>query len=367
MATTYTHCQLGVVDSSGNVNVIYPQTYASDVVIEQNSNTYLLNNNITLAQQFAQVAGSDIQFMKELMVRSAAPNHNALYRGIDLTTKSWCSANADGTITSAGLTELCNRISAGTFEDIYIGDYFKVNMTTPATQNGITFNGAAEVVTCVIAECDPFLGCGDTELTSHHCGIVPMYCFSKTHQMNSTGTSGVSTNTNNPVGTSKTSSVQRGAYLGSDMHQLVLPVYSSALASALTVGSTGHLITHKEILSNAMNANTPSRGYSAVNGASSGWEWASCTVELLSEPQVYGANVCGNFYDVGINKTQLALFKHNPALIIGHPETSHSSRKAWWLRAVSFSSRFAHVGDGGYAHYGYANYSYGVRPLFLLA
>ena len=232
MATTYNHAQIGVVDASGNVNVIYPQTYASDVVIEQNSNTYLTDNNITLFQQFAQVAGSDIQFMKEIAVRNAAPNHNALYRGIDLTGRSWCSANADGTITSAGLTELCSRISAGTFEDIYIGDYFKVNMTTPASQSGITFNGGAEVVTCVIAECDPFLGCGDTELTSHHCGIVPMYCFSKTHQMNSTNTSGNSQNTNNPVRSSK------AAYLGSDMHQLVLPVYSSALASALTVGSS---------------------------------------------------------------------------------------------------------------------------------
>ena len=367
MATTYNHAQIGVVDASGNVNVIYPQTYASDVVIEQNSNTYLTDNNITLFQQFAQVAGSDIQFMKEIAVRNAAPNHNALYRGIDLTGRSWCSANADGTITSAGLTELCSRISAGTFEDIYIGDYFKVNMTTPASQSGITFNGGAEVVTCVIAECDPFLGCGDTELTSHHCGIVPMYCFSKTHQMNSTGTSGVSTTANNPVGTSKASSVQRGAYLGSDMHQLVLPVYSSALASALTVGSTGHLITHKEILSNAMNANTPSRGYSAVNGASSGWEWASCTVELLSEPQVYGSSVRGNFYDVGINKTQLALFRHNPALIIGHLETSHSSRQYWWLRAVSGSGRFANVDNSGIADSSYAFYSCGVRPLFLLA
>ena len=37
MATTYNHAQIGIVDASGNVNVIYPATTGADVSITANS------------------------------------------------------------------------------------------------------------------------------------------------------------------------------------------------------------------------------------------------------------------------------------------------------------------------------------------
>ena len=35
--TTTTHCKMGIVDASGNVNVLYPQTTGADVSITPNS------------------------------------------------------------------------------------------------------------------------------------------------------------------------------------------------------------------------------------------------------------------------------------------------------------------------------------------
>ena len=71
--------------------------------------------------------------------------HNAIYRGKNLGTS----------VTTAQY----NAIKAGTFDDLYIGDYWVIN--------GVTWR---------IADFDYFLNCGDTSCSTHHAVIVPDTC-----------------------------------------------------------------------------------------------------------------------------------------------------------------------------------------------
>lgn len=259
---------------------------------------------------------------------SSAGFHNSIYRGVNLKTH-WGL-----TTDSAVINKVSTNINNGTFEDLFIGDYFDVTIDTSL--------GGTEVVTCVIAGFDIYLNCGDTALTQHHAVIVPKNCFKTTSAMNSSNTTA-------------------NGYKGSAMYQNVLPVYASALQTALN----NKIISHREILSKSMNSNTPSGAYSAWNGASSDWEWTDSLIELMSEPEVYGTRVLSSsFYDVGIAKSQLPLFGLNPGMI--QANRTGAGRQWYWLKTVASSASFCGVDGYGFASYNYASGSNGVRPRFLI-
>jgi hypothetical protein len=79
----------------------------------------------------------------------------------------------------------------------------------------------------------------------------------------------------------------------------------------------------------------------------------------MSEMMVYGCKVRANAgYDVGIDKEQLALFRHDHSRIV--------NRSNQWLRSVSSSASFACVFYSGNTNSSYASISRGVRPAFAL-
>ena len=233
-----------------------------------------------------------------LPVINNAGAHNAVYRG----------KNLGSAVTAAQWA----AIQAGTFEDLFIGDYWTIN------NNYWT-----------IAAFDFYYKTGDTPCTTHHVVIVPetnLY----SHVMNDT-------------------EITTGGYIGSKM-------YTEGLAQAKTTinnafGSS-HILSHRQRLVNAV-----------TNGKPSGYSWYDSTVELMTEQNVYG----GRFFGVGndgstipyletIDKSQFPLFAHNPAMI--------SNRQAFWLRDVVSASRFANIAEGGFADYHSAIYNIGVRPAF---
>lgn len=228
-----------------------------------------------------------------------AGTHNSHYRGKSLGSS----------VTSAQYAQ----ISAGTFEDLYVGDYWTIN--------GVNWR---------IADFDYYYRSGDTECTKHHIVIVPdsnLY----SAQMN-------------------TSNVTTGGYVGSAM-------YTSNLATAKTTISGifgSHLLTHREWQVNAVS-----------NGRPSGGAWADTTVDLMTEEMVYGSGIFHSHSD-GSNvptnyrcsKSQLSLFRHRPDLI--------SNRLTYWLKDVVSGAAFAVVSGGGDAHYSYASLSRGVRPAFCI-
>ena len=82
----------------------------------------------------------------------------------------------------------------------------------------------------------------------------------------------------------------------------------------------------------------------------------------MNESMVYGAPINSKpvadsiNFNVGYEKTQLALFKLRPELI--------TNRGNWWLRCVVSSTNFANVNSTGNANNNNASNSNGVRPDF---
>lgn len=234
----------------------------------------------------------------EQLTSANAGAHNAIYRGKFL----------GNIVTEAQYA----AISAGTFDDLYIGDYWTIG--------GVNYR---------IAAFDYYLRAGDTDMTTHHVTLVPdtsMY----SHVMND-------------------SNVTTGGYVGSKM-------YTTGLADAKTTINnafgSAHILTHRQYLCNAVS-----------NGKHSGVSWYDSTVELMTEKNVYGCQVfcAGNDgYTVPalytVDKSQYPLFAFRPDLI--------SNRTIFWLRDVVSATHFAFVGDAGDATCGYASSARGVRPAF---
>lgn len=229
--------------------------------------------------------------------------HNSIYRGKDLGSE----------VTAAQW----KAISDGTFEDLYIGDYWTI-----------------KDINWRIAHFDYWLNTGDTNCTTHHVVIVP-----------DTNLYSAQMNTENVTTDGYYSSKMRGGsnYLVSGSSNL----YNAKTAIDNTFGSA-HILSHRELLTNGVS-----------NGNASGWVWYDSTVDLMSEVMVYGTlawSVGGKGYEVGIDKEQLALFRLDHSRIC--------NRAAWWLRGVISATSFAFVPDTGVAASYGASTSYGVRPAF---
>jgi hypothetical protein len=255
------------------------------------------------------------EYRSRVIVDSAAA-HNAIYRGKDLTA-----------YFNSG--EMSAAIADGSFRNIYPGDY----ITKSITIDGTTYSN----VKFIVMDLDYHLHCGDTETTAHHVAIMPEEQLG-TAQMNTEHTS-------------------TGGYLGSKMWTEHMPKVAAGFEA--TFGAA-HILEHRELLSNAMDANLKSNAYDAWSGAASGWTWASVKVNLANANMVYGAPVLSSsFFDTGECNSQLAAFRLNHGLIC-------SKRYWWWLRSVAFASGFCLVADDGYAYGDDAARSGGVRPIALL-
>lgn len=170
------------------------------------------------------------------------------------------------------------------------------------------------------------LHCGDKELTTHHMLVFPDKSFYN--------------------GVMNDSNVTTGGYYGSKMKTSGL---ANALATVKADFGADHVLTHRQILTNAV-----------ANGAASGWAWYDSQIDLMNESMVYGHEAWSSApgYDTGIDKSQLALFQARPDLI--------TNRESWWLRDVVSATRFADVNGTGHALGSGVSSSLGVRPAFLI-
>lgn len=258
-------------------------------------------------------------------VANNAPAHNSLFRGKDLTS-------------IYTIDQICGMISDGSFTDLFIGDYFDVSITTSL--------GGTESVRLVMAGFDMYLYGGNPEITQHHAVIVPKDCFMTKAQMNTTSTT-------------------VGGYYNTVMHQTTLPIYATALKTVLN----NHIITHAEPLTYSISSNGYSMAGDGTLGYANGWNWYNIQLRLMSEIELYGANVnSSSFYDTGMANIQLPLFRFAPNYKVAGCGFggSVSSRCRYWLSAVSSNSCYAVCNDFGAAdNFGAADL-YGIRPRFLI-
>lgn len=239
---------------------------------------------------------ADIDSVRNVLADGAAA-HNCIYRGKNL-----------GTSVTA---EQYAAISSGKFTDLYIGDYWVIN--------GVTYR---------IAAFDYYYNCGDTNFTKHHVVLVPDTSLYKA-QMN-------------------TSNVTTGGYTGSAMYKSNLAQAKTTIKAAF---GSAHVLTKRELLTNAVNGNTPS-----------GWAWFDSDVELMNEVQVYGSVAWGahdgNGYNVASGDGQFPLFMFD--------RTKLHNREDYWLRDVSSAAYFSLVYFDGTALADLASSSRGVRPAFCI-
>lgn len=236
--------------------------------------------------------------------------HNAIYRGKSLGS----------TVTTAQYA----AIKAGTFDDLYIGDYWTIG--------GVNYR---------IAAFDYYLNSGDTSCNTHHVVIVPDTCLYNA-QMHNTSSGDYE------AGAANTTT---GGYVGSDMYKSNLEQAKTTIKSAFS----GHVLKHRIYLTNAV-----------ANGRASGGAWCDSEVDLMCEQMVYGSGIFSPVSDGSnvpanyrVEKSQLPLFQHEPSRICNHA--------TWWLRDVITASYFADVFHNGSADYSGASNSFGVRPAFCIS
>lgn len=267
-----------------------------DVILIKNANGV---KKSTIAKLKELINASVSEEIAPLLYNNAGA-HNGIYRGMYLGDH----------VTD----EQYAAISAGTFEDLYIGDYWTIG--------GINYR---------IAGFDYYLNCGDTATTKHHVVLVPDTCLYNA-QMN-------------------TSNVTTGGYVGSAMYTANLASAKSTIKAAFS----GHVLNHRIHITNAVS-----------NGRPSGGTWYDSEVDLMCEEMVYGCHIFAPVSDgtnvpnnYKVEKSQLPLFALNHSLI--------GIRATYWLRDVVTAAFFAAVSSNGNADYVSASYSLGVRPAFCIS
>lgn len=236
-----------------------------------------------------------------LSIEDNAATHNMVYRGKALGTS----------VTS----EQWAAIKAGTFKDLYLGDYWSIG--------GVDY---------LIAAFNYWLTCGDTACNTNHLLVVTR---------NNLYNAGMNS-----------SNITTGGYVGSEMYKTGLAQAKTTINNAF---GSAHILNHRQYLVNAV-----------TSGAPTGTDWYDSTVELMNENMVYGGrqfspmpngatnpwDTCRNYT---IDKSQLPLFHLAPWLIC--------NRQWYWLRDVGSAAGFASVGYDGDACCNGASDAIGVRPV----
>lgn len=241
----------------------------------------------------------------DLLRIMTAPNagaHNAIYRGKFLGTS----------VTAAQYA----AIAAGTFDDLYIGDYWTIG--------GVNWR---------IAAFDYWLNCGDNgnACTINHVLIVPDTCLYNA-PMNATNTTA-------------------NGYMGSQLNLSGLAQANDIIKNTF---DRSHIFSRRVYLTTQV-----------TNGIASNGDWFNDSVSIMCEQMVYGSGIFSPVsngrtdpVNYRVEKSQLPLFQHEPSRIC--------NRETWWLRDVIDTADFAIVDVNGLATCAAASYSLGVRPYFCI-
>lgn len=202
-----------------------------------------------------------------------------------------------------------NAVALGTFNDLYIGDYW--------TMGGHDW---------LIADINYWLNKGDTPCNTNHLVILPRGILG-TEKM-------------------KDSYTTNGGYASKTFS---LATYKNLIGS---VFGTDHILSYRGQITNA-----------ATNGIPTGITWADRDVELMNENMVYGSKNASsmntgtgaNYNMESIDTTQLSLFRLRPELIV-------ASELSYWLRDIASSNSFCAVLSNGVSALIGAAETRGIRP-----
>ena len=241
------------------------------------------------------------------------------------------------------------------FEDIYVGDYFKMSRAISAYERTGQYQATgSQYVT--IAGLDTMMNNGDqgSGITYHHAVMVAGQGFGGTQHFGRSRMNATNDTT--------------GGYKASEMNTLVLGdvVSAGSTAADATINQQlyaefgAHLKTTRELVSNAINATGYNR-FGSATGCASNWEWISAQAILMSETECYGSIAWSSSgYDTGNANRQLPLFAFS--------KQAQNNRTAWyWLKDIASAASFCIANDFGGSNYDHAGRAYlYVRPRFIL-
>ena len=241
------------------------------------------------------------------------------------------------------------------FEDIHVGDYFKMSRAISAYERtGQYQTTGSQYVT--IAGLDTMMNNGDQGygVDYHHAVMVAGQGFGGTQhfgrsRMNATNTT-------------------EGGYKASEMNTLVLGgvVSAGSTAADATINQQlyaefgAHLKTTREVVTKAINATGYNR-FGSATGCASDWEWMSAQAILMSETECYGSiEWSSSGYDIGNANRQLPLFAFSK-------QAQNNYSAYYWLKDIASAVYFCYAGNNGVSNCGTANGAhYNVRPRFIL-
>lgn len=296
-----------------NGNKINPSTLKMSIIINNGhqANGKLFKPMLRLASRDNNDLLTNAEITNILNFDNAG-SHNCLYRGKLLGTSF--------------TPEQQLAILKGTFEDMYIGDYWVINN-----------------IVYIIAAFDYWLYTGaGQQCTKHHAVIVPYFCMIKSAPLDSETTTdkgytgiGFYSGTN-ADGTSNTARAE--------CRNIIQAAFGES-----------HILIHRELFST-----------SAEEGKPTGDNWFDTDIDLMNEIMVYGhscfavnSNDGTNIpYNYTIDKTQLPLFRIKPDSI--------TIRQHYWLRDIASSTRFARVNTYGISDHNHIfnGSGTGIRPVF---
>ena len=306
-----------------------------------------------------EIDGVEILTASDYPKGSTALNHNGIFRGKDLTN-------------IYTVDQMAAMVSSGNFDDLYLGDYFTVSITTEiyyrftdssfvsgktyyepggtvtdrtwtattdtTPQSGkmyFTKTTKTENVNLMFAAFDYYYNIGNPALTVHHAVLILRERFNNIGVMNSTDTTA-------------------GGYYNSEMHQFRLPSYAKSLKTVLN----GHLLTFKSRLTDSVDASRDTMACAGQTGAADHSAWYDTELQLMNEIQVHGSPVWSSSpYDVSID-AKLPVFDY----INMH---TYQENKNLWLRSVVSNTDFAICEQKGNFIHTAASYSGLIMPMMI--
>lgn len=232
--------------------------------------------------------------------------HNSIFRGKNLGTALTTAQSA--------------QITAGTFNDLFVGDYWVIN--------GVNWR---------IADFDTYYQTGNTDaIVGHHVTVVPDANLYITQWNDTADTS------SGYVGSAIRANIKAASASAAGAEEKVI----AAFGSSHVLNYTGQYPT------------------TYVNGDATAYATTNARVELMSEFQLLGAQVWstgGRGFEVGIGNRQFSLFRLAPQFV--------HSRVVYWTRSVRDATTVAIINGAGSIGYASAtnSSSIGVRPFALIA
>lgn len=277
------------------------------------------------------------ELSKLKVINENPENHNGIYRGKDLTN-------------IYTIEQIYERVHDGSFEDLYLGDYFTVHLVTDlytrftgsAFESGVTYyemggtvitrtwtetqdsepqSGKVYATKSVVEEDVDYMIAGfdmyehtgkdsSTEIFNHHHLIIIPKKYYKTPTLY------------------HYDGLARTGYAGSDMHNIILPCYAESTRAALN----NHILQHTSRLNGTIDASVPSMCGSGFYGATVGSEWVTVYAQLMTEQQCFGTTIMSSSWrDVGLDYNRFPVFNCiNPLELYGNETGSV------WLRTFAF-------------------------------